>query len=53
MAETGTSARAMPQARKNTTEVRMAVARFELILATPNLARIAVAAANKAERRDQ
>jgi 2-oxo-4-hydroxy-4-carboxy--5-ureidoimidazoline (OHCU) decarboxylase len=29
--------------------VRMPVARFELILATPNLAKIAVSEANKAE----
>ena len=43
----------MSHANKRTTEVRTAVATFELIPVTPTFARIAVAAAKSADNIDQ
>ena len=43
----------MNQVQSRTTVVRIAVARFELMPSTPTFARIAVAAAKRAERTDQ
>ena len=43
----------MPHVKTRMTVVRMAVAKLELMSATPSLARIAVSAAKSAERRAQ